>query len=142
MESDWTVKNDKPHYGLKEHASVDIYHGLILATTLTSSSVNDTTYLPYCTLYSRHTGRNASSGQRDAQLKKTCCELESLFINYLLKKMRQIIDKSGFISGGGAEEINSSMLDTHMVKQFTHKLVVSANSVFSVVNSTFYELIK
>ncbi|PKN29409.1 MAG: hypothetical protein CVU64_08290 [Deltaproteobacteria bacterium HGW-Deltaproteobacteria-21] len=22
-ESDWTVKNDKPHFGLKEHASVD-----------------------------------------------------------------------------------------------------------------------
>ena len=24
LESDWTVKNDKPHYGLKEHASVDV----------------------------------------------------------------------------------------------------------------------
>ena len=23
-EYDWTVKNDKPHYGLKEHASVDV----------------------------------------------------------------------------------------------------------------------
>ena len=23
VESDWTVKNDEPHYGLKEHASVD-----------------------------------------------------------------------------------------------------------------------
>jgi hypothetical protein len=35
MESDWTVKNDKPHYGLKEHASVDINHGFVLATTIT-----------------------------------------------------------------------------------------------------------
>ena len=55
LESDWTVKNDKPHYGLKEHASVDINHRFILATTLTPSSVHDTNYLPYCTLYSRHT---------------------------------------------------------------------------------------
>jgi IS5 family transposase len=31
LESDRTVKNDKPHYGLKEHASVDVNHGFILA---------------------------------------------------------------------------------------------------------------
>lgn len=55
LESDWTVKNDKPHYGLKEHASVDVNHGFILATTLTPASVNDTNYLPYCTVYSMHT---------------------------------------------------------------------------------------
>jgi IS5 family transposase len=55
IESDWTVKNDTPHYGLKEHSSVDINHGLILATTLTQASVNDTNYLSYCTIYSRHT---------------------------------------------------------------------------------------
>jgi IS5 family transposase len=57
MESDWIVKNDKPHYGLKEHASVDINHGFILATTLTPASVNDTNYLSYCTIYSRHTNQ-------------------------------------------------------------------------------------
>lgn len=55
LESDWTVKNDKPHYGLKEHASVDVKHGFILTTTLTPASVNDTNYLSYCTVYSRHT---------------------------------------------------------------------------------------
>jgi IS5 family transposase len=55
LESDWIVKNDKPHYGLKEHASVDVNHGFILASALTPASVNDTNYLQYCTLYSRHT---------------------------------------------------------------------------------------
>jgi IS5 family transposase len=55
LESNWTIKNDKPHYGLKEHTSVDINHGFILATTMTPASVNDTNYLPYCTVYSRHT---------------------------------------------------------------------------------------
>ena len=57
LDSDWTIKNNLPHYGLKEHASVDINHGFILATTLTPSSVNDSQYLPYCTTFSRHTNQ-------------------------------------------------------------------------------------
>jgi IS5 family transposase len=65
IESDWTVKNDKPHYGLKEHASVDVNHGFILATTLTPASVNDTNYLEYCTLYSRHTSREITKVYAD-----------------------------------------------------------------------------
>jgi transposase, IS5 family len=55
LDSDWTIKNGEPHYGLKEHASVDINNGFILATTLTPSSVNDSQYLPYCTIHSLHT---------------------------------------------------------------------------------------
>ena len=35
LESDWTIKNDTPHYGLKEHTSVDVQSGFVLATTLT-----------------------------------------------------------------------------------------------------------
>jgi IS5 family transposase len=55
LESDWTVKNDIPHYGLKEHASVDINSGFILATVITPASYNDSPYLPKCTIYSLHT---------------------------------------------------------------------------------------
>ena len=55
MESDWTVKNDEPHYGLKEHASVDVNSGFILATTLTPASEHDSKYLPYLTIASCHT---------------------------------------------------------------------------------------
>ena len=55
LDSDWVVQKDMPHYGLKEHAAVDVNHGFILTTTLTPASVNDTNYLPYCTIYSRHT---------------------------------------------------------------------------------------
>ena len=54
-ESDWTVKNDEPHYGLKEHASVDVNSGFILAATLTPASIHDTNYLPYLTIASCHT---------------------------------------------------------------------------------------
>ncbi|MBW2119783.1 MAG: IS5 family transposase [Deltaproteobacteria bacterium] len=55
VESDWTVKNDEPHYGLKEHASVDVNSGFVLATVLTPASVHDTNYLPYLTVASCHT---------------------------------------------------------------------------------------
>jgi IS5 family transposase len=54
LESDWTVKNEVPHYGLKEHASVDVRNGLVLATRLTPASVHDTKYLPYLVLASCH----------------------------------------------------------------------------------------
>jgi len=55
VESDWTVKNERPRYGLKEHASVDVKNGLVLATTMTPASVHDSNYLPYLTLASCHT---------------------------------------------------------------------------------------
>ncbi len=55
LESDWTVRDDKPHYGLKEHASVDVDNGFILATTMTPASVHESTYLPYCAVASSHT---------------------------------------------------------------------------------------
>lgn len=55
LESNWVVKNDEPHYGLKEHASVDVNNGFILATNMTPASHHDSPYLPYCTIYSLHT---------------------------------------------------------------------------------------
>jgi transposase, IS5 family len=55
LESDWNAMKDDPIYGLKEHASVDVDNGFILDTTMTPASVNYTNYLPYCTVYSRHT---------------------------------------------------------------------------------------
>ena len=55
LDSNWVVKNNKPHYGLKEHASVDTNYGFVLATELTPSSVNDSIYLPYCVAASCHT---------------------------------------------------------------------------------------
>jgi IS5 family transposase len=55
LESDWTVKNEIPHYGLKEHASVDTEHGFVLSTELTPASVSDSIYLPYCVAASCHT---------------------------------------------------------------------------------------
>lgn len=55
LDSNWVIKNDIPHYGLKEHASVDTVNGFILSTTLSPASHNDSIYLPYAVTYSMHT---------------------------------------------------------------------------------------
>jgi flagellar protein FlgJ len=49
--------------------------------------------------------------QNDTKLRDACMKMESLFIHHLLKEMRATIHKSGFISGGRAEEIYTSMMD-------------------------------
>ena len=51
---------------------------------------------------------------KDPQLREACVQMESLFIHHLLKEMRATIHKSGFISGGRAEEIYTSMLDAEL----------------------------
>ena len=54
-DSDWTIKNDKPHFGLKEHTSVDTINGFILSTYLTTASQNDSIHLPMIVISSMHT---------------------------------------------------------------------------------------
>ncbi len=52
-----------------------------------------------------------------ARLKQALCELESLFISYLFKEMRAAVPRSGFINGGRAEELYTSMLDNQLAKE-------------------------
>jgi len=59
----------------------------------------------------------AAPGQDDPQLQAACRDMESVFLTYLLKEMRATINKSGFISGGRAEEIFTSMLDGEVSKK-------------------------
>jgi flagellar protein FlgJ len=61
--------------------------------------------------------RKDASGQQDSKLQSACQEMESVFINYLLKEMRATIDKSGFMSESQAEKIYTSMLDAEMAKE-------------------------
>ncbi len=55
LESDWTVKNDVPVYGMKEHASIDVGSGLVLTTVLSRASKHDTNYFQYVVIKSMHT---------------------------------------------------------------------------------------
>lgn len=54
LDSDWTVKNDKPHYDLKEHTAVNTENGFNLSTSLTPASHHDSKYFPYPVIYSMH----------------------------------------------------------------------------------------
>ena len=64
------------------------------------------------------TSRQADNGT-DAELRDACRQMESLFIHHLFKEMRATIDKSGFISGGRAEEIYTSMMDAEMAAKIS-----------------------
>lgn len=61
----------------------------------------------------------SASGQADPKLPDACREMESLFLSYLLKEMRATVNKSGFISGGKAEEIFTSLLDVELSKKMS-----------------------
>jgi len=60
---------------------------------------------------------SAPSKSSHSDLKKACIEFESIFVAYLMKEMRSTIPKSGLISGGKAEEIYTSMLDSELAKE-------------------------
>jgi flagellar protein FlgJ len=65
---------------------------------------------------SGHAGKGA-----DAEMRDVCRQMESLFIHHLLKEMRATVHKSGFISGGRAEEIYTSMMDAEMAVQISNR---------------------
>jgi IS5 family transposase len=47
LDSDWTVKNNKPVFGMKEHASIDVESGLVLSSCVSKASEHDTKYFSY-----------------------------------------------------------------------------------------------
>ena len=55
----------------------------------------------------------------DTNLRDVCHQMESLFIHHLFKEMRATIPKVGFISGGRAEEIYTSMLDAELANKIS-----------------------
>ena len=63
------------------------------------------------------TGRQPLSAQDNPHLQEACQQMESLFLSYMLKEMRATVEKSGFISGGKAEEIFTSLLDVEISKK-------------------------
>jgi flagellar protein FlgJ len=56
-------------------------------------------------------------GDKDkARLKKACQEMESVFLNLMLTKMRDTVPKSKLFGDSSQEEIIRSMLDSEMTK--------------------------
>ena len=54
LESDWTVKHNKPLFGMKEHAAIDVESGLVLSTHMTKASEHDTKYFSYAVMKGIH----------------------------------------------------------------------------------------
>jgi peptidoglycan hydrolase FlgJ len=75
-------------------------------------------------------GKLSQSGGHSPKLKEACAELESVFISYLLKEMRATIPKTGLISGGRAEEIYTSMLDSEISKEMASQRGIGLSSLF------------
>jgi len=74
-------------------------------------------------------GKLSHSGESSPELKEACSELESLFIFHLLKEMRATIPKTGLISGGRAEEIYTSMLDSQISKEMASQRGIGLSSL-------------
>jgi len=61
-------------------------------------------------------GAPRAAGEGRQGLREAASEFESLFINQMLKSMRETITKSELFHGGNAEDIYTSMLDSELSK--------------------------
>ena len=64
-----------------------------------------------------HLTDNAQSAKDDAKLKKTCKDMEAMFLNMMLTNMRKTIQKSKLVDSS-QEEVMTSMLDSEMTKKY------------------------
>lgn len=76
LDSDWTVKNKKSFFGLKEHASVDVESGLVLFSTVSKASEHDTNQFFFVVASSLH-GENLKAYADKAY----CSEANRDFLN-------------------------------------------------------------
>jgi murein DD-endopeptidase MepM/ murein hydrolase activator NlpD len=60
--------------------------------------------------------RANATARNEKELRAAAAEFESLFINQMMKSMRETIGKSELFHGGNAEDIYTSMLDTELSK--------------------------
>ena len=70
-------------------------------------------------------------GKTASEIKKACAELESVFINYLLKEMRATIPKSGSNLNGFSGDMYTSMLDMQLSEHIAEGGGIGLASVLS-----------
>lgn len=61
-------------------------------------------------------GARTHSAGTDRELMKACQELESVFLEELLKEMRRTVPKDDLFGGGRGEEVFQSMFDQEIAK--------------------------
>jgi flagellar protein FlgJ len=57
--------------------------------------------------------------ERREALEKACRDFESLFVNYMLKQMRETVPQNGLFGGGQAERMYTSMMDEEVAKEIS-----------------------
>jgi peptidoglycan hydrolase FlgJ len=65
--------------------------------------------------------QKSSEKQKPEALRKVCQDFESIFISQMMQQMRQTVPKDGLFSGGQAEEIYTSMMDSEMAKTISQE---------------------
>jgi flagellar protein FlgJ len=65
--------------------------------------------------------KSGAGGVEPEKLKKACTEFEALFIQEILKFMRQTIPQSGLAGPGAGKEVYQSLLDQELSKSLAKK---------------------
>ena len=66
-------------------------------------------------------GPRAPSKSDDKNLETACRDFESLFVNFLMQKMRDTIPDNNLFGGGQAEKIYAGMLDSEVAKSVSQQ---------------------
>ncbi|MCR4429738.1 MAG: rod-binding protein [Tepidanaerobacteraceae bacterium] len=64
-------------------------------------------------------GKASASWENKRQLKKACEQFESIFVYYLLQKMRDTVPKEGFLEQGVSYDIIQSMHDEALAEELS-----------------------
>lgn len=67
--------------------------------------------------------------QKEGQLKKACQDFESIFVNYMMKQMRQTVTKSSVMGTSQAEKLYTSMLDNEIAKNVSQARGIGLASI-------------
>ena len=62
---------------------------------------------------------NAPTSKELAKIRQSAQEFEAIFLESMLKSMRDSVEKGGLIDGGNAEKMYESMLDSEYAKQMS-----------------------
>ncbi len=65
--------------------------------------------------------KSGAGGVDPEKLKKACTEFEALFVQEILKFMRQTIPQSGLAGSGAGKEVYQSLLDQELSKNLAKK---------------------
>lgn len=60
--------------------------------------------------------QNISDTEDQTKLKQACRDMEAVFLNFMMSKMRDTVPKDGLIKQSNAESIMTSMLDGELTK--------------------------